>query len=186
MLCLQNLKNFIRNGKQAHEHYAEAFSSHQKIKLPTDSPVLTPTSSEPTTAASNVTVEATPTHSTRDAEITNSTTKPKKKKFDETILAQMVEEEKIQNSKLPSYENIADNYRLVEKIGDGAFSVVYKAFDLRSKEYVAIKVVSKQQLDASEVGYLFLFFLFFISFWTLVLRYCCFLFLALLCSDGVN
>ncbi|KAF5117772.1 hypothetical protein DV495_004906 [Geotrichum candidum] len=122
------------------------------------SPTLAPTSSEPTTAASNVTVEATPIYANRDAEIADTTTPAattpttqKKKKFDEAILAQMVEEEKRQSSKLPSYAGITDRYRLIEKMGDGAFSIVYKAHDLVSNEYVAIKIVSKQQLDASEL-----------------------------------
>lgn len=132
------------------------------------SPTLAPTSSEPTTAASNVTVEATPIYANRDAEIADTTTPAattpttqKKKKFDEAILAQMVEEEKRQSSKLPSYAGITDRYRLIEKMGDGAFSIVYKAHDLVSNEYVAIKIVSKQQLDASEVSFFVFVFCFF-------------------------
>ncbi|KAF5096765.1 hypothetical protein D0Z00_002663 [Geotrichum galactomycetum] len=119
------------------------------------SPTLAPTSSEPTTAACNVTVEATPTYKNKDAKsadiITTAAKTQKKKKFDEAILTQMVEEEKRQSSKLPTYAGISDSYRLIEKMGDGAFSIVYKAHHLTSNEYVAIKVVSKQQLDASEL-----------------------------------
>lgn len=133
------------------------------------SPTLAPTSSEPTTAASNVTVEATPIYANRDAEIADTTTPAattpttqKKKKFDKAILAQMVEEEKRQSSKLPSYAGITDRYRIIEKMGDGAFSIVYKAHDLVSNEYVAIKIVSKQQLDASEVSFFVFVFLFFL------------------------
>jgi hypothetical protein len=139
------------------------------------SPALAPTSSEPTTAACNVTVEAAPTYMNRDAKsadtITMTATKQKKKKFDEAILTQMVEEEKRQSSKLPTYASIADNYRLIEKMGDGAFSIVYKAHYLASNEYVAIKVISKQQLDDSEVSFFFLcvvLFFFYLNFWPLV------------------
>jgi len=43
-----------------------------------------------------------------------------------------------------------DNFQLLDKMGDGAFSNVYKAIDLRTKSKVAVKVVRKYELNASQ------------------------------------
>ena len=44
-----------------------------------------------------------------------------------------------------------DRYELLDKMGDGAFSTVYKAFDRQTKNYVAVKVVRKYELNKAEV-----------------------------------
>ncbi|RKP27086.1 kinase-like domain-containing protein, partial [Syncephalis pseudoplumigaleata] len=49
----------------------------------------------------------------------------------------------------PLYPGLED-FRLLEKMGDGAFSKVYKAYDLRHRRPVAIKVVRKYQLSNSQ------------------------------------
>lgn len=54
-------------------------------------------------------------------------------------------------NKLPSYPGLGNRYKLVEKMGDGAFSVVYKALDVETGENVAVKVIQKQTLSASQV-----------------------------------
>ncbi len=43
-------------------------------------------------------------------------------------------------------------FRLVEKMGDGAFSNVYKAVDRTSGQKVAIKVVRKYELNSTQVS----------------------------------
>lgn len=45
-----------------------------------------------------------------------------------------------------------DDYTLVEKMGDGAFSNVYKAIDNRNGKKVAIKVVRKYELHSTQNG----------------------------------
>ncbi|KAI8365234.1 kinase-like domain-containing protein [Radiomyces spectabilis] len=45
-----------------------------------------------------------------------------------------------------------ERYKLIKKLGDGAFANVYMARDLQSGQKVAIKVAFKQELDAAEHG----------------------------------
>jgi serine/threonine protein kinase len=52
-------------------------------------------------------------------------------------------------SNMPTYRGL-ENYRLVAQMGDGAFSTVYKAIDLSTGEKVAVKVVRKHELNASQ------------------------------------
>lgn len=42
-------------------------------------------------------------------------------------------------------------YKLIEQLGNGAFSVVYKALDTQTGENVAVKVVDKLSLNTSQV-----------------------------------
>ena len=44
-----------------------------------------------------------------------------------------------------------EQYRLVEKMGDGAFSNVYKAVDRKTGQKVAVKVVRKYELNSTQV-----------------------------------
>lgn len=53
--------------------------------------------------------------------------------------------------KMPTYKGL-ENFKLLEKMGDGAFSNVYKAIDLTTNEKVAVKVVRKFELNASQRG----------------------------------
>ncbi|PIL36700.1 transporter [Ganoderma sinense ZZ0214-1] len=62
---------------------------------------------------------------------------------------QIVQEEREAKSKMPTYKGL-ENYKLLEKMGDGAFSNVYKAIDLRTGQKVAVKVVRKYELSASQ------------------------------------
>lgn len=52
-------------------------------------------------------------------------------------------------AKMPSYKGL-ENFKLLEKMGDGAFSSVYKAINLATNEKVAVKVVRKFELNASQ------------------------------------
>jgi serine/threonine protein kinase len=47
-----------------------------------------------------------------------------------------------------------EGFRLVEKMGDGAFSNVYKAVDRKTGRKVAVKVVRKYELNHSQVSFL--------------------------------
>ncbi|CAL1702150.1 unnamed protein product [Somion occarium] len=64
-------------------------------------------------------------------------------------IEKIVQEEREAKSKMPSYKGL-ENFKLLDKMGDGAFSNVYKAIDLRTGEKVAVKVVRKYELSASQ------------------------------------
>lgn len=72
------------------------------------------------------------------------------KKVDAEALARIVAEENEAKGKLPRYPGL-ERYKLVEKMGDGAFSNVYKAVDLEGNAgEVAIKVVRKFEMNSSQ------------------------------------
>ncbi|KAI1792990.1 Pkinase-domain-containing protein [Ganoderma leucocontextum] len=73
---------------------------------------------------------------------------PPSNKYQEHV-EQIVQEEREAKSKMPTYKGL-ENYKLLEKMGDGAFSNVYKAIDLRTGQKVAVKVVRKYELSASQ------------------------------------
>lgn len=60
-------------------------------------------------------------------------------------------EDREPKNKLPTYKGL-DNFKLLDKMGDGAFSNVYKAIDLTTGQTVAVKVVRKFELNASQAG----------------------------------
>lgn len=60
-----------------------------------------------------------------------------------------VPEDREPKNKLPTYKGL-DNFKLLDKMGDGAFSNVYKAIDLTTGQTVAVKVVRKFELNASQ------------------------------------
>ncbi|CDH56674.1 pkinase-domain-containing protein [Lichtheimia corymbifera JMRC:FSU:9682] len=64
-------------------------------------------------------------------------------------VARLVEEEKLARQRLPSYAGL-ERYKLVDTLGDGAFSKVYKAVDLEKDENVAVKVVRKYELKPQQ------------------------------------
>jgi hypothetical protein len=73
------------------------------------------------------------------------------KAYDQDTLAKIIAEEKANREKLPRYPGL-DRWILVQKMGDGAFSNVYRARDMQGVyEEVAIKVVRKFELNASQV-----------------------------------
>ncbi|TFY50301.1 hypothetical protein EVJ58_g11104, partial [Rhodofomes roseus] len=71
-------------------------------------------------------------------------------KFKEQIES-IVQEEREAKGRMPTYKGL-ENYQLLDKMGDGAFSNVYKAIDLRTGQRVAVKVVRKYELSASQAG----------------------------------
>lgn len=75
-----------------------------------------------------------------------------KGKVDPEALARMIAEENDAKGKLPRYPGL-ERWRLLSKMGDGAFSNVYKAVDLEGVEgEVAIKVVRKFEMNSTQVS----------------------------------
>ncbi|PVH67688.1 hypothetical protein DL98DRAFT_275148, partial [Cadophora sp. DSE1049] len=78
----------------------------------------------------------------------------KDKKVDSGDLARHVPEEIENKAKLPRYPGL-ERWQLIEKLGDGAFSNVYKARDLDGKAgEVAIKIVRKFELSSRQRAYI--------------------------------
>jgi hypothetical protein len=76
----------------------------------------------------------------------------KGKKVDHEDLARIVAEENESKGKLPRYPGL-ERWKLIEKMGDGAFSNVYRARDLDGEAgEVAIKVVRKFEMNSSQVS----------------------------------
>lgn len=78
----------------------------------------------------------------------------KQSTVDREELARIVAEENESKGRLPKYPGL-DRWQLIEKMGDGAFSNVYKARDLSRENNageVAIKVVRKFEMNSNQVS----------------------------------
>ncbi|KAL5342631.1 Pkinase-domain-containing protein [Aspergillus crustosus] len=148
MSTIQSLKNFIRHGKQAR--------------------LVTP-HAEPTTNVSAVHAEqqrqpqgafspAAGNLDAIDSKISSSAPQPSQhsspeisgKRGREAEIEQIIAEEKTNRSKMPNYPGL-ERYVLVEKMGDGAFSNVYRARDTAGEfDQVAIKVVRKFEMNSTQ------------------------------------
>lgn len=81
----------------------------------------------------------------------NSGTVDRKKDYDPSVIERIVAEERERKGKLPRYPGL-ERFRLLEKMGDGAFSNVYRAKDTAGEfDEVAIKVVRKFEMNSSQV-----------------------------------
>lgn len=79
---------------------------------------------------------------------------PKSQAVDREELARIVAEENESKGRLPRYPGL-ERWQLLEKMGDGAFSNVYKARDLNRENNVgevAIKVVRKFEMNSNQVS----------------------------------
>lgn len=77
--------------------------------------------------------------------------KSKSKRVPDDNIAKLVAEENASKSKSPRYPGL-ERWELIEKMGDGAFSNVYKARDLEGNAgEVAIKVVRKYEMNNLQV-----------------------------------
>ncbi|KAI0033805.1 kinase-like domain-containing protein [Vararia minispora EC-137] len=66
-------------------------------------------------------------------------------------IEQIVAEERESAKKMPYYKGL-ERFQLLDKMGDGAFSNVYKAVELATGKRVAVKVVRKYELTSSQAG----------------------------------
>lgn len=146
MSTIQNIKNFIRHGKQAR--------------------LVTP-HSEPTTDVSTVHAEQQPQPQGQfspalgafdkgdargNGQATQQKTDAQVKHDRSADIERLVQEERKSRSKMPQYPGL-DRWLLVEKMGDGAFSNVYRAKDTTGElDEVAIKVVRKFEMNSNQVG----------------------------------
>ena len=74
------------------------------------------------------------------------------KDADPSVIERIVAEERESQGKLPKYPGL-DRWTLLEKMGDGAFSNVYRAKDNTGRYgEAAIKVVRKFEMNSTQVG----------------------------------
>lgn len=75
-----------------------------------------------------------------------------KQDVDPSVLERIVAEEREARGKMPRYPGL-ERWQLIEKMGDGAFSNVYRAKDTQGQyPEVAIKVVRKFEMNSSQVS----------------------------------
>ncbi|KAF9350216.1 hypothetical protein BGX34_001349 [Mortierella sp. NVP85] len=63
--------------------------------------------------------------------------------------SRMIAEANQQKNTLPTYQGL-ERFTLLEKMGDGAFSTVFKAYDTKNDRVVAVKVVRKVEMNAHQ------------------------------------
>jgi hypothetical protein len=162
MSAIQNIKNFIRHGKQAKVSNAEPTSHvsnvHAQPAAISDANVidhsrgLQPSHGIPdgysTAAVDNRNVAAKAADAAQNPE---KGTNANRKDVDPAVLEQIIAEERASKGKLPKYPGL-ERWTLLEKMGDGAFSNVYRAKDIHGQyEQVAIKVVRKFEMNSGQV-----------------------------------
>jgi hypothetical protein len=140
MSTIQQLKNFIRHGKQARAAPEEAPRKTEQQQAPA---VQHKNASDP----SNYGRSQEPAGHDYDDEYSRSKSK---KRIDDEKLAKLIAEENASKSKFPRYPGL-ERWELVDKMGDGAFSNVYRARDTTGQQgEVAIKVVRKYEMNSMQ------------------------------------
>ena len=180
MSTIQNLKNFIRHGKQArapnapladptttvspvHAHPQQSRFQNQAHALTDPDGLVThqpPQVAGGDYSAANVdarNVAAKAGGAAAKAQggqqrIYDGAVDDRSKAYDASVLERIVAEERESKGKLPKYPGL-ERWTLLEKMGDGAFSNVYRARDTTGQmEEVAIKVVRKFEMSSNQVS----------------------------------
>ncbi|KAI1338312.1 CAMK/CAMK1 protein kinase [Xylariaceae sp. FL0016] len=166
MSTIQQLKNFIRHGKQARTNNHEespkssepsppqsATHQHKAMAHPTEpnmhghenayhgGPIPDAYSVQPGDMQNRVAqADGVAAHAVEGKQHKGATA-------DDQHLARLVQEENESRSKFPRYPGL-EGWQLLEKMGDGAFSNVYRARDLKGNNgECAIKVVRKFEMN---------------------------------------
>ncbi|KAF5023117.1 hypothetical protein F66182_4812 [Fusarium sp. NRRL 66182] len=143
MSTIQQLKNFIRHGKQARAAPEEA--PRKTEQQPQQPAVQHKTASDPSHAHYSRSQDRDDDYGDDDYARSKS-----KKRYDDERLAKLIAEENASKSKFPRYPGL-ERWELVDKMGDGAFSNVYRARDTTgSQGEVAIKVVRKYEMNSMQ------------------------------------
>jgi serine/threonine-protein kinase RCK2 len=164
MSTIQNLKNFIRHGKQARA--ADAPRDHPTTNVSTvhaqpqkyHHGVSDPLGGQQRHLQQDVQPQP-GQYSVGAADNRNIAAQAggaaahvagKNQKINQADIQAIVAEEREKASKMPRYPGL-ERFILVEKMGDGAFSNVYKARDTQTGDEVAIKVVRKFEMNSNQV-----------------------------------
>ncbi|KAF9132139.1 hypothetical protein BGW39_000715 [Mortierella sp. 14UC] len=154
---LEQLKNFIRHGKSGKDMKpresstppSSSRSSKSRSASRNNSPSRNNTASTTATATAGSTTGASVDPQDTGAATAAAVNATNFNNNNTEAASRIVAEEKQQKSKMPVYPGL-ERYRLVEKMGDGAFSNVYKAYDTKMDRLVAVKVVRKFELNAHQ------------------------------------
>ncbi|KAK5122910.1 hypothetical protein LTR85_003475 [Meristemomyces frigidus] len=183
MSTMQNLKNFIRHGKQARDgrsppdqatthvspvhaqpqrnynQYGGTAAEAQHRQYGISDPNVyehkplqanAPHQDYSAAAVDNRNVAAKAGHAAAEAVDHKQKREKQKQDYDPSVLERIVAEERESKGKLPKYPGL-ERYTLLEKMGDGAFSNVYRAKDNNGQyEQVAIKVVRKFEMNSTQ------------------------------------
>ncbi|KAK4986343.1 MAPK-activated protein kinase Srk1 [Elasticomyces elasticus] len=185
MSTIQNLKNFIRHGKQARNanspqdqattHVSNVHAQHQRYNdfsppqpqhgisdpnvyehKPLQANAAQGDFSAPAVDGRQVAAKA--GHAAANAvderqkkeKVAGGGSTDRESDYDATALERIVAEERESKGKLPRYPGL-ERWTLVEKMGDGAFSNVYRARDTQGQyDEVAIKVVRKFEMNSNQ------------------------------------
>lgn len=190
MSTIQNLKNFIRHGKQARASNAEPTTNvspvhaqpqrHHNNQAAAPPPPQHYALSDPNVGqhkplqhnnpqgdysaaavdnrnvaarAGDAAAHAAGEHQRREAAAAQGSAARRGDDYDPTVLERIVAEERAAKGKMPKYPGL-ERFSLIEKMGDGAFSNVYRAKDNTGQfGEVAIKVVRKFEMNSSQVSF---------------------------------
>lgn len=163
MSTIQNLKNFLRHGKQANQgspttNVSPVHAQQQKYGHGLSEPAIGHAKQQAYQAAQpnpgeysvgaqgnqNIAAQA-------GAAAANAQGKNQKVQNRDADIQAIVAEEREKANKMPRYPGL-ERFMLLEKMGDGAFSNVYRARDTQTGEECAIKVVRKFEMNNNQVG----------------------------------
>ena len=176
MAAIQNFKNFLRHGKQA-RHNAEPTTDvspvhaqpQQRHRAPDPvhhgitEPVMdtkhmhrqpNPPANFSVAAGDNrnIAAQAGDVAARAAADKQKNIAAAKQAGVDPTVLERIVAEERDARNRMPKYPGL-ERWILLEKMGDGAFSNVYRARDTTGQwGEVAIKVVRKFEMNSQQVS----------------------------------
>ncbi|KNG81191.1 serine/threonine-protein kinase srk1, partial [Aspergillus nomiae NRRL 13137] len=148
MSTIQNLKNFIRHGKQARlvTPHAEPTTNVSPIHAEHQ---RQPQGSYPPAAGNLDAIDSRLGNGQAQAP-QKSAADSQTKRVRDLEIEQIVAEERSQRNKMPKYPGL-ERWILTDKMGDGAFSNVYRAKDSTGEHNeVAIKVVRKFEMNSNQ------------------------------------
>lgn len=159
MSTIQSLKNFIRHGKQARvvTPHAEPTTNVSPVHAQQErqpqgrySPAAGGLDAIDSKLGNNNQETAPLKAAEQPQEAPEQPTQQSKRNRDVEI-ERIVAEERHMSSQMPNYPGL-ERWMLLEKMGDGAFSNVYRAKDTMGDfDQVAIKVVRKFEMNSSQV-----------------------------------
>ncbi|KAF3265581.1 hypothetical protein TWF192_000230 [Orbilia oligospora] len=158
MPMIENLKNFIRHGKQARDPGPApptTASTHAHAHAVTEPAFgAQPRQHEDRTGEYTVGAGGAQANLAAQAEHQAAQKQAEKQRLEEedrdAAVARIVAEERENRGRLPRYPGL-ERWTLISKMGDGAFSNVYRAKDSSGElGEVAIKVVRKYELSSSQ------------------------------------
>lgn len=173
MSTIQNLKNFIRHGKQARNQAAEPTTNVSPVHAQKYQNYA-PAPAQPAFGITEPNIQAAQNKGTipqgaaggfsaaaggdnrnnvaQANQAAAAASEKQKQAQDAEVLERIVAEERESQGKMPRYPGL-ERWNLVEKMGDGAFSNVYRARDTQGQwGEVAIKVVRKFEMSNTQVS----------------------------------